>query len=89
MYYWGACVALSVKRPPLDLNSGHDLRVSGFEPHIRLCADGTEPAWDSLSPSLSAPTPLVLSKQINFKILRNKNKTERPLWLCGICPLPP
>ena len=28
-----------------------------FEPHIGLCADSAESAWDSLSPSLSAPTP--------------------------------
>ena len=26
--------------------------VRGFDPCIRLCADGSEPAWFSLSPSL-------------------------------------
>ena len=32
-----------------------------FEPHIGLCAGRSEPAWDSLSPSLSAPPPLMRS----------------------------
>ena len=31
--------------------------VHGFEPHAGLCADSTEPASDSLSPSLSLPLP--------------------------------
>ena len=48
----GAWVAQLVKRLPLDFGSGHDLTVRGFEPHVRLCADSSEPAWDSLSPSL-------------------------------------
>ena len=60
---WGAWVAQLVKRPTLDLCSGYDLTVLGFEPHIELCADGVEPAWDlSL---LSAPPLLVLSLKIN------------------------
>ena len=29
-------------------------RVHEFEPRVGLCADGAEPAWDSLSPPLSA-----------------------------------
>ena len=41
-----------------DLGAGHDLTVWEFEPRIGLCADSAEPAWDSLSPSLSAPPPL-------------------------------
>ena len=36
-----------------DFGSGHDLMVCGFKPHVRLYADSTEPAWDSLSLSLS------------------------------------
>ena len=28
-----------------------------FKPHTGLWADGTEPAWNSLSPSLSTPPP--------------------------------
>ena len=51
--------ARSVKRLPPDFGSGHRLTVREFEPHIGFCADGAEPAWDSLSPSLSL--------KINFK----------------------
>ena len=46
-------MAQSVKHLTLDLSSGHDLIVRGIEPHVGLCADSSEPAWDSLS--LSAP----------------------------------
>ena len=58
-------VAQSVKHLALDFSSSHDLTVREFEPRIRLWADGAEPAWDSLSLSLSAPLPahsLSLSK---------------------------
>ena len=54
-------MAQSVKHPTLACDSGHDLIVLEFKAHIRLCADGVEPAWDPLSPSLSAPPLLVLS----------------------------
>ena len=54
-------MAQSVKGPTLDFGSGHDLRVPEFKPRVGLCADSVEPAWDSLSPSLSLPTPLTLS----------------------------
>ena len=54
-----------VKRPTLDFGSEHDLMVHEIDPHIRLCAESPERAWDSLSLSLSlslsAPHPLVLS----------------------------
>ena len=50
---WGAWVAQSAERATLDFGSGHDLVVRGIEPLIGLCADSVEPAWDSLSPSLS------------------------------------
>ena len=43
--------------------SGHDLVVCKFKPHVGLCADGAEPAWDSLS--LSLPHLLSLSLRIN------------------------
>ena len=58
----GTWMAQSVKHLTLDFNSGHDLMVCEFKAHIRLHADSTEPAWDLLSPSLSAPPPLALSK---------------------------
>ena len=58
-------VARSVKCQALDFSSGRDLTVHEFKSHLRLHAGTTEPAWDSLSPSLcSSPT---LSKKINIK----------------------
>ena len=49
-------MAQSVKCVSLDLGSSRDLMVCEFEPHI-----SAEPAWDSLSLSLSAlPLPRVL-----------------------------
>ena len=48
---WGTWVAQSVKHPTLGLGLGQDLTVCEFEPHIGLCADGAEPAWNSVSPS--------------------------------------
>ena len=45
----GLLVAQSGKRPTLGLGSGHDLTVHEIEPHVGLCADSVEPAWDSLS----------------------------------------
>ena len=53
---WGAWVAQSVEGLTLDFGSGHDLIFCEIEPHMRLCADSLEPAWDSLSSSLSGPT---------------------------------
>ena len=55
--------------------SGHHLEVRGLEPRVRLCGDGVQPAWDPLSPSLSAPLPCSLSrsqKKIKIKIKINK-----------------
>ena len=39
----------------LDLSSGHDLTVCESEPHVGLCTDGAEPAWDSVSPLCPSP----------------------------------
>ena len=50
----GAWVAQSVKRPTLGFGSGRDLTVRGIEPHVGLCADIAEPAWEPLL-SLFAP----------------------------------
>ena len=50
-------MAQLVKHLTLGFSSGGDLVVREFEPHIGLCADSAEPAWDSLSPS-PAPHPL-------------------------------
>ena len=57
-------MAQSVKCPTLDFSSGHDLTVCEFEPHMGLCADRVEPAWNS--PSLSAPTWLTLSLSLSL-----------------------
>ena len=55
-------MAQSVERPTLDFGSGRHLTIlHEFEPQVRLRADSVEPAWDSLSLSLSASPLLVLS----------------------------
>ena len=54
-----------IERLTLDLGSGHDLSIRGFEPHGRLCADSVEPAWDPLSPSLPLPYSSPLSLKTN------------------------
>ena len=58
-------MAQSVKPLTLDFGSGHDLTVGEFEARLGLCADSAEPAWDSLSPPLSAPPQLARSQTIN------------------------
>ena len=55
-------VVQSVERPTLDFSSGHDLAVCDFKPHVGLCADSAEPAWDSVFLSLSLTLPCSLSK---------------------------
>ena len=55
-------MAQLVKCLSLDFSSGHDLTVHKIEPCIRLHADSTEPAWDSLSPSLYASPSIYLSQ---------------------------
>ena len=70
LYYWGAWVAQLAERPAPDISPGHDLMDGGIEPHGGFCADGMEPAWDSLTPSLSAPSPLPLSLSLSL----SKNK---------------
>ena len=57
----GAWVAHSVRRLTLGFSPGHDL--PGIKPHIRLCTDIVEPAWDlSLPLPLSFLLPRFLSK---------------------------
>ena len=73
-------MAQSVECLTLDFGLGHDLTVRVFEPCVGLCDDSAESAWDSLSPSLSAPPLLVLpfflsqNKKINLK---KKKKADR------------
>ena len=62
----GTWVAQSVKPPTLA--RVHDLTVCEFEPRTGLRADSVEPAWDSLSLSLSLPLPQLPSlSQNKFK----------------------
>ena len=56
----GARVAQSVNHSTFGFGSGHDLKVRVFEPCVWLCTDSVVPAWDSFSPSLSAPPLLAL-----------------------------
>ena len=53
-------MAQLVERPTLEFGLGHGLVVHKIEPYVELCADSVEPAWDAISPSLSAPPPLAL-----------------------------
>ena len=66
----GAWVAQSVRHPIFDLGSGHDLTVREFKPCVGLCTDSVEPAWDSLSPFLSAPCllPSCLSFSLSLSL---------------------
>ena len=75
-------MAQLVKCPTLGFSSGHDLTVCGIKPHGRLCAESIEAAWDSLSPSLSAPPLHSLSLSLSLSInketfLKNNNKKEK------------
>ena len=64
-------MAQSVKHWILDFGSGQHLTVHEIEPHIGLCTDNAEPAWDSLSssfcPSLACLCVLVLSLSLKKK----------------------
>ena len=55
----------SVKHLTRDFSSGHDLMVGEFEPHVGLCTDCVESAWDCLSLSLPLPCSLSLCLLIN------------------------
>ena len=62
----------SGKHPTLDLGSGHDLMICEFEPRIRLCADDTEPAWDSLSSPLCPYPTFVYVCSLSLSLSLNK-----------------
>ena len=63
-----------VKRLTLDFGSGYDLTVREFQPLVGLCADGEEPAWDSLSLSSLCPCPACA-----FSLKINKLKRKQDL----------
>ena len=54
-------MAQLVKVLTLDFSSGHDHMICEIELRVGLCTDNMEPAWNYLSPSLSAPYLLTLS----------------------------
>ena len=70
------------KQLTLDLGSSHDLMVPGTEPHVRLCTDSAEPAWDSVSPSLSAPLTPQKKKIIIISKLRKKKTPRQSPAMC-------
>ena len=70
---WDTWVAQSVKHPTLDFGSGHDLKIGETESRTGLCANSMEPAWDSFSPSLSAPLTLE-TEHLHMFSLSLKNK---------------
>ena len=74
----GTWLAQSAKHWALDFNSGYDLTVHEIEPCIRLYAGSEEPAWDSLSPSLSAPPHLFSLPLQNKKFKKTLKKSRTP-----------
>ena len=52
-------MAQLVKHLTLDFGPGHDLMVHEIKPHVRLCVISLR---FSLTPPLSLPLPLALSK---------------------------
>ena len=63
-----------------DFASGHDLMVCGFEPHIELCADSSEPGacfcfcvFLSLCPTPTPTFTLCLSLSLKNKQMLKKN----------------
>ena len=65
----GTWVAQSGKCPTLDVGSGHELMIHGFEPRIGFYADSVEPAWDSLSLLSFSVPPLPCSPSLSNKPL--------------------
>ena len=66
-----------VKHLTLDFSSGHDLMVCEIEPQVMFCDDSMVPAWDSLSPSLFAPSvtcSLILSLSLSAPPSLSQNK---------------
>ena len=61
-------MAQSVEHLSLDFGSGHDLTVHGRETRVGLCTDSADPAWASLSPSISVPPPHALVCSLSFSL---------------------
>ena len=56
--------------------SGHKPVDCGIEPHVGLYTVSAEPAWDSFSPSFSAPSLLMLILFLSLKIIKLKKKRK-------------
>ena len=65
----GAWVSQLAESWALDFGSGHDLKVFGFQLCIQLWPVSTEPAWDSLSPSLRLALFLYLLLSFKNKLI--------------------
>ena len=50
----------------------------GIEPCMRLCADRAATAWDSLSPTSSAPSPFILSLSLSLFLSLSLSLSPRP-----------
>ena len=74
-------MAQSVKHLTLGFSSGIDLMVRGIEPHVRLSVlTGGNLLW-ILSPSFSAPPPLMNALSQNKKINLNEQKKKIDSYL--------
>ena len=79
-WLWGAWVTQLVECRTLDFGSGHEI-----EPHVGLCADSVEPAWDSPSFSLSAPPLLIRVHTLLLSQNKHKKIKQQKVfkgWLC-------
>ena len=66
MNFQGLLGGSLVECPTLGFGSVHDVAVGEFKPLIGgLFTDSGEPAWNSLSPSLLAPLPPILSVSLS------------------------
>ena len=74
-------MAQLVKHQTVNFGSGRDLMVRGFKPRIRLHADSTGPAWDSLSLPLLHTTPHVLSLSLSKINKINLKRVKENLML--------
>ena len=68
-----------VKRPTLDFDSGHDLVVHEFGPHIGLSADNAELAWDPLSLPLFPPFPHACLPSLSPKLINLQKQSVKPM----------
>ena len=73
----GTLVAQSVECPTLGFSSVHVPRVMGSCP-ISGSVLSVEPAWDSLSPSLSAPPPLMRTLSLSLSLSLSNKKKDNP-----------